>query len=44
MINNYYNGRVWKTNDGWQHDLNSKTLLQADDISIVIDLIEQNLL
>jgi hypothetical protein len=26
-VNKYYNGRVWKTNDGWQHDLNPKSEL-----------------
>jgi len=42
MINNYYNGRVWKTNYGWQHDLNPKTILQGD-VAVIIGLIEENL-
>jgi len=44
MINNSYNGRLWKTSNGWQHDLNPKTILQGDDVSVIIDLIEQNLM
>jgi hypothetical protein len=44
MINNYYNGRVWKTSYGWQHDLNPKTILQGDDVAVIIDLIERNLM
>ena len=41
-VNKYYNGRAWKTSDGWQHDLNAKTILQGDDVQIIIDLIEKN--
>ena len=41
MINRYYNGRVWKTNDGWRHDLNPKTILQGDDVAVIIELIEK---
>jgi hypothetical protein len=44
MINNYYNGRIWKTNDGWRHDLNPKTVLQGDDVSVITDLIESQLM
>lgn len=44
VINSYYNGRVWKTAEGWQHDLNPKTILTGDDVQILIDLIEENLL
>jgi len=40
-INKYYQGRVWKTNDGWRHDLNQKTTLQGDDLALIIDLIEK---
>lgn len=43
MINNFYNGRIWKTHEGWRHDLNPKTSLQGDDVAVIIDLIEQNL-
>ena len=25
-INKYYNGRVWKTSDGWRHDLNANNI------------------
>jgi len=35
-VNKYYNGRVWKTNDGWQHDLNPKSELTGDDLQILI--------
>jgi hypothetical protein len=40
MINKYYNGRIWKTGDGWRHDLHPKTILQGEDVAIIIDLIE----
>jgi len=43
-INKYYNGRVWKTNDGWRHDLNQKSELTGDDLQTLIDLIEENLM
>jgi hypothetical protein len=43
-INNYYQGRVWKTNDGWRHDLNPKSELTGDDLQILIDLIEEDLM
>jgi len=36
--------RVWKTLDGWRHDLNPKTILQGDDVAIIIGLIEENLI
>jgi hypothetical protein len=39
-----YNGRVWKTNYGWRHDLNPKTILQGNDVGIIIDLIERELI
>jgi hypothetical protein len=42
VFNKYYNGQVWKTNDGWRHDLNPKTILQGDDVQIILDLIEEN--
>jgi len=41
-LNKYYNGRIWKTNDGWRHDLNPKTILQGDDVAVIIELIERN--
>jgi hypothetical protein len=39
VINKFYNGRIWKTRDGWLHDLNSKTIFHGDDVQILIDLI-----
>jgi hypothetical protein len=41
-VNKYYKGRVWKTTDGWRHDLNPKTVLQGDDVAVIIELIESN--
>jgi hypothetical protein len=29
---------------GWQIHLNPKTILQGDDVAIIIDLIEENLM
>ena len=40
-IDKYYNGRLWKTSDGWRHDLNPKTILQGDDVAVIIELVEQ---
>ena len=40
-VNKYYNGRIWKTNDGWRHDLNPNTILQGDHIAVIIELIEK---
>jgi hypothetical protein len=42
MVNKYYNGRTCKTLDGWRHDLNPKTILQGDDVGIIIELIGEN--
>lgn len=42
-VNNFYNGRIWKTKDGWRGDLKSKTILQGDDVAVIIELIEQKL-
>ena len=41
-INKFYCGRLWKTDDGWQHDLNPLAELSGDDIQILIDLIEKD--
>jgi hypothetical protein len=41
-LNKYYNGRIWKTDDGWRHDLNPKTILQGDDVAVIIELIERD--
>jgi hypothetical protein len=44
MINNYYNGSITKTaNCDWQIHLHPSSTLQGDDVSVIIDLIEQNL-
>jgi len=40
-LNKYYNDGVWKTNDGWRHDLNPKTILQGDDIAVILELIDK---
>jgi hypothetical protein len=45
MINKYYNGSLTKTtNYDWQIHLHPNTILTGDDVSIIIDLIEQNLM
>ena len=41
-INGAYNGRLWKTNKGWEHDLHPTTILQGDDVAVIIELIERN--
>ncbi len=43
MINKYYNGSLMKAYDGWRVYLHPTTILQGDDVSVIIDLIEQNL-
>jgi hypothetical protein len=44
MINKYYNGELMKAYDGWRVYLNTKTILQGDDVCVIIDLIERNLI
>jgi len=39
-VNKYYNGRLWKTRDGWRHDLHPTTIVQGDDVTVIIELIE----
>ena len=42
-INRYYEGRLFKSdNYGWQVYFNSKTILQGDDVAVIIELIERN--
>ena len=37
MIDNYYNGEIIKTaNYGWQVYLHPKTILQGDDVAVII--------
>jgi hypothetical protein len=44
MVNKYYNGEITKTsNHDWQIHLSPKTILHGDDVSIIIDLIEDRL-
>ena len=41
IIDKFYNGSMIKTtNYGWQIHLHPSTLLQGDDVSVMIDLIE----
>ena len=45
MINKYYNGDIMKSSIyGWQIHLHPNTMLQGDDVAVIIDLIEQNLM
>jgi hypothetical protein len=44
MINKYYNGFLMKAGDGWRVHLHPTTILQGDDIAIIIGLIEENLI
>ena len=45
MINNYQKGSITKTTDyGWQIHLHPTTILQGDDVAIIIGMIEQNLM
>lgn len=44
MIDKYYNGAITKTsNYGWQIHLHPNTILQGDDVAVIIELIEENL-
>ena len=44
IINKFYNGSMIKTtNYGWQIHLHPTTMLQGDDASVIIELIEENL-
>ena len=43
-VNKYYNGRIWKSNDGWRHDINPKTKTLVDDVQILLYLIEEKLM
>jgi hypothetical protein len=43
MINKYYQGVIMQADDGWRVHLNATTILQGDDLSVLIDLIQQNL-
>lgn len=41
-INNFHHGSLIKSSTyGWQIHLNPKTLLQEDDVSVIIELIER---
>jgi hypothetical protein len=43
VIDKYYNGSLIKTQSyGWQVHLHPGTILQGDDVSVIIDLIEKN--
>src|SRR5690242_3844693 len=42
-INDYYEGCLHKTADGWVVHLHQNTMLQGDDVQILIDMIEQSL-
>lgn len=42
MIDKYYNGSITKTaNYGWQVHLHPKTILQGDDVSVIIGLLTE---
>jgi hypothetical protein len=44
VIDKYYNGSLIKTERyGWQVHLHSNTILQGDDVAVIIELIETNL-
>lgn len=40
IIDKYYNGQIINTSRGWQVYLNPKTILQGDDVSVILELIE----
>jgi hypothetical protein len=42
-INNYHNGCIVKTADGWRIHLHLGTILQGDDTAVIVDLIESQL-
>ena len=43
-VNKHDNGRLLRTSNGWRHDLNPKTILQGDDVAVIIELVEQQFL
>ena len=44
MINKYYNGDLMKAYDGWRVHLHPITLLQGDDVAVILELIEEKLM
>ena len=44
MINKYYNGELMKAYDGWRVHLHPTTILQGDDVAVILELIEESLL
>ena len=40
-INNYHQGDLLKTADGWKIHLHGATILSGDDVAIIIDRIEE---
>ena len=41
MIDKYCNGEIMKSHNGWRVHLHPTTILQGDDVSVIIALIEQ---
>ena len=42
-VNKLYDGVIMEAADGWRVHLHPTTILQGDDVAVIIDLIEQNL-
>jgi hypothetical protein len=44
-INNFHQGSLLKSsNDGWRIHLHPTTILQGDDVAVIIELIERDLM
>jgi hypothetical protein len=42
-INKYYQGLIMQSADGWIIHFQRDTILQGDDVAVIIEMIEQNL-
>jgi len=41
MLDKYYNGQIMKSHNGWRVNLYPTTILQGDDVAVIIELIEE---
>jgi len=44
MVDKYYNGQLMKSHNGWRVHLHPTTILQGDDVAVIIELIEEILI
>ena len=43
-INKHYHGVILQSADGWIIHVHPDTILQGDDVAVIIDMIEENLM